>query len=153
MRCLADDCPGDGVCNDVGGEEGECNQGTVRYCDLSLRANGVPFISCNNNNDCGVYPGFDLGTCTATTPRPCFLPTIVAEGALDPDYPVAQPARFGVAAELTHRRAEEVVRLPVLVDQPERLVRMLHRPGRVLGANDQIHRASIERAEVEKSPG
>ncbi len=81
-------CPTDGICNDIGGEEGNCNQGTINYCDLSLRANGVPFISCTDNDDCGVYPGFDLGTCTASTPKSCFLATINATGAPDPDYPV-----------------------------------------------------------------
>jgi hypothetical protein len=79
-------CLGDLICNDVGGGEGECNQAPVNYCDAALRANGVPFISCNSNLDCAASPG--SGNCTLSEPRECFLPTIVAEGVPDPDYPI-----------------------------------------------------------------
>jgi hypothetical protein len=79
-------CAGDGVCNDVGGGEGQCNQGAVNYCDDSLRANGVPFISCNSNDDCNAYPG--TGVCTTSVPQECFLATIDAAGTPEPDFPV-----------------------------------------------------------------
>ena len=50
-------------------------------------------------------------------------------------------------------RAGEVVGLPVLVDQPQELVRMPDRVCRKLGCNDQIDPVAVDLAHVQKTPG
>ncbi len=80
-------CAGNLICNDVGGGEGECDEGpTDQYCDAIVRANGEGFVSCLSQGDCDVIAG--SGNCTLLSTRECFLSTIESSGTADPDYPV-----------------------------------------------------------------
>lgn len=84
-------CANDGICNDIGGGQGECNQGSLKYCDGITRADAAGFIQCNSNADCAAY-GAAAGNCTLTSPNPCFLDPISATGVQDPNLPVAVAA-------------------------------------------------------------
>ena len=84
-------CPNDGICNDVGGGKGQCNQGSLKYCDGITRSDGTGFIQCNNNADCAAL-GSAAGDCLLTTPQPCFLNPITATGVQDPNTPVTVAA-------------------------------------------------------------
>jgi hypothetical protein len=87
----------DNTCNDIGGEEGECNGPTDLGCDGILRADDSPFIQCTTNADCDpVNIGLPGGNCAIQTKRACFLPTIVATGAADPKFPIGA-ATFCIA--------------------------------------------------------
>ena len=91
---LANQCAGNGICNDVGGGEGVCDQGpTDRFCDGILRADGEGFLSCNTGQgDCDSFPNGIAGNCVLTKGRNCFLDTIVAQGVPDPVAPVGAAA-------------------------------------------------------------
>jgi cysteine-rich repeat protein len=84
-------CPTDGICNDIGGGKGECNQGSISFCDGITRADGTGFIQCNNNADCAAY-GPVTGSCSLSSPQACFLDPITATGVPDPNTPVAVAA-------------------------------------------------------------
>lgn len=84
-------CANDGICNDIGGGNGECNQGSLNYCDGITRADGSGFLQCNNNADCASL-GPAAGDCVLSTPQPCFLDPISATGVADPNAPVAVAA-------------------------------------------------------------
>jgi hypothetical protein len=87
---LPNQCAVDAVCNDVGGDVGECNQGpNDKFCDAIIRASGAGYIQCNSNADCDAGAiGINAGNCTLTTARQCFLPTINATGTADPSFPI-----------------------------------------------------------------
>ncbi|HYB98576.1 MAG TPA: hypothetical protein VEC57_05515 [Candidatus Limnocylindrales bacterium] len=78
------------LCEDVGGGEGTCTNGPDdTFCAGLVRANGAGFITCNSNEDCDpVNIGVDAGDCTLVERRPCFLDTIVAQGAPHPVIPL-----------------------------------------------------------------
>jgi len=84
-------CATDGICNDIGGGDGLCNQGSDSFCDGITRADGTGFIQCNSNADCAAY-GPGAGDCTLSTGRRCFLDPISATGVQDPNAPVAVAA-------------------------------------------------------------
>ncbi len=88
---LQNKCSDPGVCIDTGGTEGECGVGpNDKFCDGIVRANGNGFIGCLVDGDCSVLNiGVAAGTCTVNDIRDCFLSTISAQGAADPDFPVA----------------------------------------------------------------
>jgi hypothetical protein len=87
---LPNQCAGGGGC--TAGPDGDavCDEGPSDLsCDAVVRANGEGFIKCQSNIDCDVGTiGIAAGNCTLTSDRECFLPTISAEGAPDPDTPV-----------------------------------------------------------------
>jgi hypothetical protein len=86
---LANQCAGNGKCNDAGGGEGVCDLGpTDKFCDGLLRANGEGFLACQTQADCDAFPGGVAGLCTLSKGRECFLDTIVANGVADPELPV-----------------------------------------------------------------
>lgn len=87
---LQNQCGSPGVCIDMGDSEGECGVGPVeKFCDAVIRANGNGFIGCLTDNDCSVTSiGVAAGSCTISDVRDCFLPTIAAQGLVDPDFPV-----------------------------------------------------------------
>ena len=88
-----DQCSGNGVCNDIGGGEGLCDQGPVdSYCDGILRIDGTGFLACLAQADCDAFPGGLAGNCSLTKGRECFLDTIVAVGQADPIAPVGAAA-------------------------------------------------------------
>jgi hypothetical protein len=88
QQAYSDQCAGAGVCNDAGGGEALCAEGPNNgFCDGALRGDGEPFVQCNSNADCAVYTQ-DIGLCTLSRQRECFLSTITAQGNADPDYPV-----------------------------------------------------------------
>jgi hypothetical protein len=93
--------PADAVCTDLGGGEAECqgpNAPADKGCDGILKASGDFFITCNSNADCSpVNIGVDAGNCTLTKLRECFLSTIVATGAPDPQFPLGATT-FCIAA-------------------------------------------------------
>jgi cysteine-rich repeat protein len=93
---LPNSCPGGNVCNAGPGDEGVCASGTVGSCDGITLANGEGFISCNSNADCNAFPNGIAGTCSISKPRECFLDTIVATGAADPEFPIGA-ATFCIA--------------------------------------------------------
>ena len=83
----------DGVCElntEVGGNNGVCQVDVTRFCDGALRANGEPFVTCLSDADCEQTDcgPVSCGTCTATLRKPCFLPTIEAQGRPDPQFPI-----------------------------------------------------------------
>ncbi|MFN2375597.1 MAG: hypothetical protein ABR538_03620, partial [Candidatus Binatia bacterium] len=79
------DCAG-GLCSDTGGGEGECTTAPDDgYCDGLVRADGTGMKSCTANADCTA----GLGACTQVDRRDCFLDTIEAVGAPDPEFPIA----------------------------------------------------------------
>jgi hypothetical protein len=83
-------CAGNGICNAGPDGEGECDAGpSDSSCDAVVRANGEGFIQCQSNADCeeGTI-GIAAGNCSLIKARECFLPTIEAQGAPDPDTPV-----------------------------------------------------------------
>jgi cysteine-rich repeat protein len=84
-------CANDGICNDIGGGKGQCNQGSISFCDGITRADGTGFIQCNNNADCAAL-GPAAGDCTLSSAQPCFLNPITATGVEDPNVPVAVAA-------------------------------------------------------------
>ncbi|HYC54540.1 MAG TPA: hypothetical protein VEL28_06360 [Candidatus Binatia bacterium] len=79
----------DGECEDLGNGEGRCATGPDDvFCAGLVRANGSGFIGCNTNEDCAATSiGVDAGTCDLIERRPCFLDTIVAQGAPHPVIP------------------------------------------------------------------
>ena len=83
-------CDNSDPCQDAGGGEGACPTGPDdKGCDAILRASGEQFIGCQNNADCDEQNiGVAAGNCTLTKRRPCFMPTIEAEGTPDPTFPV-----------------------------------------------------------------
>jgi len=87
---LPSQCDNLDPCQDIGGGEGTCPVGPDdKGCDAILRANGELFITCQSNDDCAPGNiGVDAGNCTLVKRRPCFLPTIVAQGDPDPTFPV-----------------------------------------------------------------
>ncbi|HYB99717.1 MAG TPA: hypothetical protein VEC57_11365 [Candidatus Limnocylindrales bacterium] len=87
------DCTG-GVCNDVGGGEGECATGPdTGYCDGVTKANGDGILTCDDNADCAPDAvGIDAGDCSIFKRRECFLDPIVAQGAADTQFPVGAAA-------------------------------------------------------------
>lgn len=86
---LANQCAGNGLCNDMGAGEGSCDQGpTDMFCDGITRANGEGFLACQKQEDCDVFPGGIAGNCGITKQRECFLDTIVAQGAPHPSTPL-----------------------------------------------------------------
>jgi hypothetical protein len=84
-------CANDGICNDIGGGNGQCNQGSLNYCDGITRSDGSGFLQCNNNADCSAL-GSVAGDCALSTPQPCFLNPITATGVQDPNAPVTVSA-------------------------------------------------------------
>jgi hypothetical protein len=91
------DCTG-GVCDTIGGGEGECNTGPDdTYCDGLVEGNGRPFVSCTTNADCDSID-CDLGTpapdgcgnCTIVKRRECFPDPLVASGAASATDPVSE---------------------------------------------------------------
>jgi cysteine-rich repeat protein len=90
----------DGVCNDLGGEQGECTPNSpnagdnvVKTCDGVLRANGKGFLGCIQNTDCSAANiGIVGGNCTMSETQKCFLDPIKADGVQDAAKPL------GVAA-------------------------------------------------------
>ncbi len=78
-------------CSDVGGGEGECSTGpTTTFCDGITRANGGGLVTCNSNADCtAAVIGVDVGNCTLSKRRECFLDPIVATGTPSTSQPVA----------------------------------------------------------------
>jgi len=90
---LANQCAGNGICNDVGGGEAVCDQGPSDLsCDGIVTANGSGFLKCVAQPDCDAFPGGLAGNCTIPKDRECFLDTIVATGAPDPQNPVGAAA-------------------------------------------------------------
>ena len=80
-----------GLCQSVGGEEGECAVGPDdHFCDAIVRADGTGLIGCGTNADCAVENiGVDAGDCTIQQRRPCFLDPIVTQGSPHPVVPLA----------------------------------------------------------------
>ncbi|MFN2375825.1 MAG: hypothetical protein ABR538_04760 [Candidatus Binatia bacterium] len=80
-----------GECESSDGVEGICVEGPDdSYCDQVLRPDGTGLISCGANADCEPGSiGFDGGDCTLVERRPCFLETIVSQGAPHPAIPLA----------------------------------------------------------------
>jgi hypothetical protein len=80
----------DGVCNSVGGGEGECNTGPDdAFCDGITRPNGDGFIGCNSNADCDAGNiGIVGGNCTLSERRECFLNPITATGVMNANTPL-----------------------------------------------------------------
>ena len=59
---LANQCAGNGICNDAGGGEGVCDQGpTDKFCDGLLRADGTGFLTCQFQGDCDAFPQASRG--------------------------------------------------------------------------------------------
>jgi hypothetical protein len=82
----------DGLCSDLGGEEGECTTGPDdTFCDGLLKADGGGILTCTSNLGCNQNAtGSPLGgTCSHVERRKCFLNPIVASGNPDPEFPVA----------------------------------------------------------------
>jgi hypothetical protein len=89
---LPNQCGGSAVCDDSGDGSGTCAEGPIdKFCDLIVRANGEGFISCLGNLDCEPESiGLDAGSCTLSSDRGCFAPTILAQGTVDPVSPTLQ---------------------------------------------------------------
>jgi hypothetical protein len=89
------DCS-DLTCTSIGDGLGECQAAGVgdsaMYCDGQLRANGEPFLTCNNNSDCsvidGICDGGDCGDCTISKVKGCFVDPLQVSGTPDIDDPV-----------------------------------------------------------------
>jgi hypothetical protein len=83
-------CTDTAACTSTGDGDATCNGGpTDRYCDGVLRADGQGFLACLTNADCDAGTiGIEGGNCTLSKTRKCFLPTIEAQGAPDPDMPI-----------------------------------------------------------------
>jgi hypothetical protein len=84
-------CAGAGGCTATGDGDASCDEGPIdHYCDGILQADGSGILACASNADCDAgIVGVEGGSCSLSTARECFLPTIVAEGTADPDVPVA----------------------------------------------------------------
>lgn len=83
-------CAGGAGCTGTPDGDSTCDEGpNDTSCDAVVRANGDGFIQCLSNADCeeGVI-GIAAGNCTLSKSRECFLPTIEASGAPDPDEPL-----------------------------------------------------------------
>lgn len=81
----------DGICNDLGGGEGECASGPeARFCDGVLRSNGRGFVQCVTQADCDATDcgSVSCGNCSLSERGECFLDPISATGAADPDVPI-----------------------------------------------------------------
>jgi hypothetical protein len=85
-------------CQPIGDDKGQCDGGAVDeqpMCDGVLRANGNPFIQCNDNSDClgtdcddsTVLPD-GCGLCTLVQTKACFLDPIVDDGVPDTENPL-----------------------------------------------------------------
>jgi hypothetical protein len=86
-------CAGNGICNDVGGGEGVCDEGpTDMACDGIVTADGSGFLKCIGQSDCDSFPNGIAGNCTIAKGRECFLDPIVAVGAPDPQAPIGAAA-------------------------------------------------------------
>ncbi len=69
------------------GIEGECfsSADDDNFCDGVLRGNGEPFLFCDTNADCVIQNvDVDVGNCSLTRRRACFLDTITAVGVPGP---------------------------------------------------------------------
>ena len=86
---LPNDCIDDAfVCSDSGdGIHGQCAGKTDSFCDGVTRPDGTGFLMCATNADCDILAsecgGSGCGQCTLASQRPCFLPTIRANGSAD----------------------------------------------------------------------
>ena len=70
-------CGADGTCTNPDSD--------TLFCDGYLKQSGVGVITCFVDADCtaldGICPGGDCGTCSISTPRPCFPdPTVNDDG-------------------------------------------------------------------------
>ena len=74
-------------------------------------------------------------------PRDGVQPPRLGQGrAVHLAQPAAEAHVLRAAGQVAERRAEPVIRLAVLVDQPGHLARVAHRIGWELGADRQVHR-------------
>jgi len=105
-------CAGAGVCNGAPEGDSTCDEGPVdTACDGLVRANGEGLVSCASNADCDVSVlGIDAGKCTSLKNRECFLPTITANGAVDPRSPVT--AAIACMPRLSSNGTSTVIGLP-----------------------------------------